>query len=280
LPFGETMAEQLGGGYYNTPYKFNGKELDAETGLYYYGARYYDPRVSIWMSVDPLAEKYPNQSPYSFIGGNPISHIEVDGRYWVGTNGKAVAVHINKDGSLRVGRNASADLKRMVGLINGSGSKTASEQFKKLSSNGTKINFKIEKDEVNNGLFGLHQAHDKDGKVLNWEGNGTTGKFSGTPEYITGKDGKLEYKEATMTVFEGNLEKSLVNLQAEYGNENLTTKQGVVTVFTHEGEHDLNQGDIKAIKERHDGGTNIRDVEKEATKIEYKAAEEVKNKTL
>ncbi|WP_243389507.1 RHS repeat-associated core domain-containing protein [Flavobacterium branchiophilum] len=41
------MAQQLGNNYYNSPYKFNGKELDDETGFYYYGARYYDPRVSI-----------------------------------------------------------------------------------------------------------------------------------------------------------------------------------------------------------------------------------------
>ena len=81
LPFGETMAEQLGSNYYNTPYKFNGKELDEETGLYYYGARYYDPRVSIWLSVDPMAEKFPNSSPYNYCLGNPINLIDPDGRY-------------------------------------------------------------------------------------------------------------------------------------------------------------------------------------------------------
>jgi len=37
---------------------FNGKELDEETGLYYYGARYYDARTSVWQSVDPMAEKF------------------------------------------------------------------------------------------------------------------------------------------------------------------------------------------------------------------------------
>ena len=40
---------------YNNPFKYNGKELDEATGLYYYGARYYDPKTSIWLSVDPLA---------------------------------------------------------------------------------------------------------------------------------------------------------------------------------------------------------------------------------
>jgi RHS repeat-associated protein len=80
LPFGETMAQQLGSNYYNTPYKFNGKELDEETGFYYYGARYYDPRVSIWMSVDPLVEKYPNISPYVYVADNPIMFIDPDGK--------------------------------------------------------------------------------------------------------------------------------------------------------------------------------------------------------
>lgn len=45
---------------WNTPYLFNAKEFDEETGLYYYGARYYDSRLSMWYGVDALAEKYPN----------------------------------------------------------------------------------------------------------------------------------------------------------------------------------------------------------------------------
>jgi RHS repeat-associated protein len=80
LPFGETMAEQKPSSYYASPYKFNGKELDEETGLYYYGARYYDPRTSIWLSVDPLAEKYPSISPYAYVANNPLRYIDPDGR--------------------------------------------------------------------------------------------------------------------------------------------------------------------------------------------------------
>ena len=47
-----------------TTYKFNAKELDSETGNYYYGARYYDPKVSVWLSVDPLAQKCGSLSLY------------------------------------------------------------------------------------------------------------------------------------------------------------------------------------------------------------------------
>src|SRR5690606_13804716 len=80
LPFGESMAEQRRSGSFNNPYKFNGKELDEETGLYYYGARYYNPRTSVWLSVDPLAEQFPNWSPYTYALNNPIRFIDPDGR--------------------------------------------------------------------------------------------------------------------------------------------------------------------------------------------------------
>lgn len=56
------------------------KEFDEETGLYYYGARYYEPRLSLWMSVDPLQEKYPNISTYCYAANNPIKFIDSDGR--------------------------------------------------------------------------------------------------------------------------------------------------------------------------------------------------------
>lgn len=51
MPYGEVFMEETGDTW-NTPYKFNGKEFDEETGLYYYGARYYEPKLNIWMSMD------------------------------------------------------------------------------------------------------------------------------------------------------------------------------------------------------------------------------------
>ena len=54
VPFGEVFVEERNN-IWNTPYLFNAKEFDEETGLYYYGARYYDPRLSLWISVDPLS---------------------------------------------------------------------------------------------------------------------------------------------------------------------------------------------------------------------------------
>ena len=56
VPFGEVFIEERNNTW-NTPYLFNAKELDEETGLYYYGARYMDPKISMWLGVDPLMEQ-------------------------------------------------------------------------------------------------------------------------------------------------------------------------------------------------------------------------------
>ena len=65
IPYGEVFVEQRNGAW-NTPYLFNAKELDGETGLYYYGARYLDPTHAAWLSVDPLFEKYVGMTPYNY----------------------------------------------------------------------------------------------------------------------------------------------------------------------------------------------------------------------
>ncbi|HRY32699.1 MAG TPA: RHS repeat-associated core domain-containing protein [Bacteroidales bacterium] len=59
--------------------------------LYYYGARYYDPKTSVFLRVDPMADKFPQTSPFSYCSNNPIIKIDPDGKEeeWVeGTNGK------------------------------------------------------------------------------------------------------------------------------------------------------------------------------------------------
>ena len=67
-------------------YKYVGKERDEETGLYYYGARYYAAWLGRWISVDPKWEKYLNQSVFVFCANNPISNVDMDGCEWDKTN--------------------------------------------------------------------------------------------------------------------------------------------------------------------------------------------------
>ena len=78
VPYGEVFIEERNN-VWNSPYLFNAKEFDEETGLYYYGARYYDPRLAMWLGVDPLTEKYPNVSPYNYCINNPIRNVDIYG---------------------------------------------------------------------------------------------------------------------------------------------------------------------------------------------------------
>ena len=95
VSFGEVFIEERNN-VWNTPYLFNAKEFDEETGMYYYGARYYEPRLSLWMSTDPLEEEYPNITTYGFCHNNPLILIDPDGMrdyfnekgIWLGSDGK------------------------------------------------------------------------------------------------------------------------------------------------------------------------------------------------
>ena len=78
VPFGEVFIEERNNTW-NTPYLFNAKEFDEETGMYYYGARYYEPKLSLWMSVDRFAEKYYNMTPYCFNANNPLTSVDING---------------------------------------------------------------------------------------------------------------------------------------------------------------------------------------------------------
>ncbi len=73
------MEESSAG--WQSPFYFNSKELDEETGLYYYGARYLNPTEERWLSVDPMFEKYVGMSPYNYCAGNPVKLVDVDGMF-------------------------------------------------------------------------------------------------------------------------------------------------------------------------------------------------------
>ena len=60
-------------------YSFSAKERDSETGLSYFGSRYYSSDLSIWLSVDPMSDKYASLSPYVYCADNPIKLVDPNG---------------------------------------------------------------------------------------------------------------------------------------------------------------------------------------------------------
>ena len=92
LPFGEVWIEDVDPATRYIPFRFTSKELDKETGLYYYGARYYEPKVSRWMSADPagFALVNPNRGGYSvieatnwyaYVANNPVKYVDPTGEW-------------------------------------------------------------------------------------------------------------------------------------------------------------------------------------------------------
>ena len=78
LPFGEDLISQRID--WQTRYTFSAKEKDKNTGYHYFGARYYDSDVSVWLSVDPYARFYHDLSPYAYCANNPILYVDPDGK--------------------------------------------------------------------------------------------------------------------------------------------------------------------------------------------------------
>ena len=105
-PYGELWIEEVAAGLDKLPFRFTGKEMDEETGLYYYEARYLDPKYSRWLSGDPALSDYIPKAPiddeakkhnenlpgmggvfnvvnlhlYHYAGNNPVKYTDPDGK--------------------------------------------------------------------------------------------------------------------------------------------------------------------------------------------------------
>ena len=97
-PFGMQMPGRTFTGTTSYRYGFNGKENDNEISgagnKLDFGARIYDSRLGRWLSRDPLAEKYPNASPYNFALNNPVAAIDPDGKLVIFVNGYRLAAPV------------------------------------------------------------------------------------------------------------------------------------------------------------------------------------------
>ena len=93
LPYGELLVDEHSSSE-ELPYKFNGKQFDEETGLYYYGARYMNPVTSLWYGVDPQIEKMPKDGSYSYCFGNPIKLIDPNGERPTEEEAARISAHV------------------------------------------------------------------------------------------------------------------------------------------------------------------------------------------
>jgi len=160
------------------PYQYtilnNAKELDQETGWYYYGARYYDPQVSTWLSVDPLAEKYPAFSPYNFTMNNPVRFIDPTG---MGPDDPPKKKEkVNKTAGTAVGDNVTNELDSVV--ITLKKAKKNNKSYSKHSNYSRFSTTNLFQQEVN--MLSLYVGHKyRDGRYV--QTNGKIGNFNSKP---------------------------------------------------------------------------------------------------
>ncbi len=81
------------------PFTFTGKERDEETGYGYFGARYMDHELmTMWLSVDPMSDKYPSLSPYAYCAWNPVKLVDPDGKDTIKINLDKGTINLTKAG--------------------------------------------------------------------------------------------------------------------------------------------------------------------------------------
>ena len=122
---------------------FNGKERDYESGFHYYGARYYwGESLTGWLSVDPMADKYPEISAYTYCHLNPIIIIDPDGNdEW----------EINKKG-------------KVVRQIENKGK----DAFYMVDKNGNRIDGQFVEFDYGTVEKAQSQYHDEDNRLFDW----------------------------------------------------------------------------------------------------------------
>ena len=263
MPFGEGLGSGIGGRTTGIGFgvaddlrqQFTGKEHDNETGLDYFLARYYSMGQGRFTSTDPvIMEKRRLADPqalnlYVYARNNPLRFIDPDGEKYKGTDGQEVIVKQEKVNDKKIwvikSNNASADLRKLVDLINKSGSKTASAQFRALNKSATMVTVIIDTTtsrsakEVAGGYstIGLHQPHNQQGP-LNF--NDSTDRFDGVADAAVDSKGrpKKAYQEATITLYEKKM--------IEDRDTGAALEREMVATFGHEVRHDTDPLQIQA----------------------------------
>ena len=184
LPWGEDFINQRTTDY-AARFTFSAKEKDTETGYSYFGSRYYSSDLSIWLSVDPMSDKYPSLSPYVYCADNPVKLVDPNGEEigdYFNQNGKYLGTDCVDDGKIHIIQdNVWKNLKDDISWEGNDGTRVISQSIGEIiSDNPSSLNLSddaIQKIVGHYNTTGLKLNRGNDG-ALNTEFNGNEESYT------------------------------------------------------------------------------------------------------
>ena len=188
MPWGEDFVNQRTTDY-AARFTFSAKEKDSETGFSYFGSRYYSSDLSIWLSVDPMSDKYPSTSPYAYCRNNPIILMDPNGEEVIvsGSGSEDVKTQINNMTSKNFKVSLGSD-----GKMTYSGkAKTKTDKFVKNAIDRSDITINIDAENDKKSFTSKTDGKQYDYKKED-DGIICTGAYGGS-EYANGHATSYQY---------------------------------------------------------------------------------------
>ncbi|SHJ85233.1 RHS repeat-associated core domain-containing protein [Hymenobacter daecheongensis DSM 21074] len=177
--------------------------------------------TSRWMSPDPLAEKFMYISPYAYGNNNPVRYMDPDGREIIDTKGNPVSVHINKNGSVTLGSNATADTRRVVKAM-------------AMTPTGRARIDAINKSDIGI-IFYVNDKEAPTGKKI------VLGSTTPPRDPNSGIEGK---EQKAISIYTDNIEKATAGETKDKTLKGLTMEQAIGAVASHESVHGVDKQQI------------------------------------
>jgi len=262
-PMGGSRSFQSSTGY---RYGFNGKlkvdEISGDGNSVDFGDREYDTRLGRWWSVDPLAHKYPNLSPYNFALNNPIYFVDKDGNIVVDMYGNPVTVIVKNGGTAQASASfefSKGTSEKAIAEFYANGGKviqtlittpTGNDIVQDVKNSPNKIHTNVvtkeEKPDATRGKEGLilGQTSIKEVNVIGENGLPTGEK----QEIVKVNIYEVSIKEAGENARNSQMIQDPNSPAQEFEANNLTDEQKNAATAAHEFKHATSSKDLEIIK--------------------------------